>query len=74
MTTLDLNSSLAKYLSPDGIITGTYPVLMIVPKVINAIPALNGRSSELSCEPPSGNIAILPPSAKASSTFLNTVD
>ena len=43
---LDLNSCLLKYFNPDGIIIGTYPVFTIVPNVINAIPALNGRKSD----------------------------
>ena len=43
--TFDLNSYLLKYLIPDGIIVGIYPVLIIVPNVAMAIPALNGIKS-----------------------------
>jgi len=72
--TLDLNSYLLKYFRPDGTITGTTPVLMIVLNTMIAIPALNGSRSDWSCDPPSGNMAMHPPPFKTYCTSPNTSD
>ena len=60
MMHLDLNSCCLKYLSPDGIIVGTFPVFTTAPSAINAIPALKGNKSDWSWDPPSGNTAMHP--------------